>query len=668
MILLLNLIACTLVLYQAQRIIFLVYNSNMFSDQAWSTLLLTLLVGLRFDLSAIAILSLPAFLVVLVGLYFRNSPKVFTAMVAVFFIFQFPLLAVNFSDSEFIHFLGRRMTFHTFQLFAEIQPGAAGLKTVLYAWKLFAVSVLIFIGYLFLIRFIWQRLKLVQMPARKLGIVLAGIFIAIVIAARGGLQSKPLNFAHAQVFSAPALNMAVTNTGFSVLQTIKRIPLERDQYFASTQELLQYLNGSVQGKNVLQGLRPSKPQNVVLIILESFNYDYMGKPFGDKGFTPFLDQMAGRSLFLENAYANSRRSIEGIASVMAGIPSLMAESFINSQYVSNYFWGIGSLLAERGYSSAFFHGAKNGTMYFDRFMQSAGVNQYYGLNEYPVKSDYDGTWGIWDEPFMLWSAQKISEFSGPFFASVFTLSSHHPFKIPVANQNQFPKGDLDILESVGYADFALKKFFEYCETQSWYKDTLFVVSADHTYKNLRPDFKNTLGKFRIPIMFFHPSVDLAKIKVTEPVSQIDILPSILDFLNVPVKDNNYLGRSVFIEGARSVTLYDEGAYYTVFDNHVLRWVRGKNPEMFRLSDLDMKSAIGGVAGGGAGAGAVGNGGSGSAEGRGSFISGGGSVKAEVGNAKANEAEIRDKIEKIQKATLQYFSQGMWDNRLYYPSR
>jgi phosphoglycerol transferase MdoB-like AlkP superfamily enzyme len=613
-------------LYQAQRAVFLIYNSTLFANEDIFSVLLTFIVGLRFDLSTIAILSVPAFAVLIIASFLKQSQKINSIMIGIFFIFQFPLLAVNFSDSEFIHFLGRRMTFHTFQLFSEIQAGSSGLATVLYAWKLFLFSVVIFVGYLFLINRLWKRYRNHKLPFQNRWSNLAVIFILLIVSARGGLQSKPLNFAHAQVFSAPALNMAVTNTGFSVLQTIKRVPLERDQFFKSNSELISYLNGSVKGRSLLDGLRPKKSQNVVLIILESFNFDYMGKPFGDKGFTPFLDELSQKALFLENAYANSRRSIEGIASIMAGIPSLMTESFINSQYVANYFWGVGTLLAEKNYESAFFHGAMNGTMYFDRFMESAGVQHYYGLDQYPVKTDHDGTWGIWDEPFLQWSGQKISQMREPFFASIFTLSSHHPFNIPTQFKNKFPKGGLDILESIGYTDLALKNFFEFCKIQKWYSETLFVVVADHTYKNFRTEYKNTLGKFRIPILFYHPTIDLRSIKNSEPVSQIDILPSILDFLDVPLKEQNYLGRSIFIPGPRNVTLYDEGAYFTVMDNYVLRWVRGKTPEMFQLTDLDLK------------------------------------------NPMQDLTEQKTKLENTQKATLQYFSQGMWDNRLYYPSQ
>lgn len=612
----------TLLLYSVQRLVFVFYNWKLFSNQPVIDLFKALLVGLRFDLYTVSILALPAFLVSLLS--FKKQQRQLSMMGVLFFSFQFPFLALNFSDAEFIHFLGRRMTYHSISLLTEVKGGANLFETLFYTWKLFVGSLLIYATYCFFLWRGWKNLRTFSVDFFSSKLAKAALFVLILISARGGLQSKPLNFAHAQVFLSPPLNLALTNTGFSILQTVKRVPLERNHFFESSEQFLPYLNGAVKNNSLIESQRLAKPQNVVLIILESFNFDYM-KAAGNKGnHTPFLDELASQGLFFKNAYANSRRSIEGIASILAGIPSLMTESFINSQYVSNFFWGVGTILAERQYSSAFFHGAKNGSMYFDQFALKAGIQSYYGLNEYPNKSDYDGSWGVWDEPFLNWTAQKINSMSQPFFASVFTLTSHHPFKIPDPYKGVFPKGNLDILESIAYTDLSLKKFFEKIRSQPWFADTLFVISADHTYKNSLPEFDHVLGKFRIPIIFYHPQVSFKGVDENQLISQIDILPSILDFLGFKMKEKNYLGRSVFIPGERSVTLYDEGAFYTLSKDHVLRWVKGKEPQLFLISDVQFEKPL------------------------------------------AGEPLIQQKVLNIQKATLQYFSEGMWDNRLYYP--
>ena len=104
------------------------------------------------------------------------------------------------------------------------------------------------------------------------------------------------------------------------------------------------------------------------------------------------------------------------------------------------------LLQKEGYHTSFFHGAKNGSMYFDQFMRTAGVKEFFGLNEYPNQDDYDGTWGIWDEPMLQWMSSKLNGFKQPFFSSIFSLTSHHPFVVPVKYRDQFPKGSVEVIE------------------------------------------------------------------------------------------------------------------------------------------------------------------------------------------------------------------------------
>ena len=99
-------------------------------------------------------------------------------------------------------------------------------------------------------------------------------------------------------------------------------------------------------------------------------------------------------------------------------------------------------------------------MNFDSFVKTIGVDNYYGMNEYNNSKDYDGNWGIFDEPFLQFMVDKVSDFPQPFFTGVFTLSSHHPYTIPQQHIGRFAKGPIPILEPVMYVDYALQKFFE----------------------------------------------------------------------------------------------------------------------------------------------------------------------------------------------------------------
>jgi phosphoglycerol transferase MdoB-like AlkP superfamily enzyme len=420
------------------------------------------------------------------------------------------------------------------------------------------------------------------------------------------------------------MNNLVLNSSFTLIQTVKRQSLPRDQFFSS-EEMLKWLRFGQGEKSLLEGHRPTQKPNVVLIIMESMGLEYMGRPHGDKGYTPFLDELSQKSLFFPNTFANARRSIEGIGAVMGGIPALMNEPFISSQYLTNYFLGIGTRLQSSGYHTSFFHGAQNGSMYFDQFMKSAGVKNYFGRNEYPTLADDDGTWGIFDEPFLQWMNQQLSTFPQPFFSAVFTLSSHHPFTVPKAYEGQFPKGTSEIHETIGYTDMALRKFFESAQKEPWFQNTVFILTADHTYKPSRPEYQNDLGLYRIPLIIYAPGLQLPRPPEDQVVQQTDILPTILDLLGIPENEHNYLGTSVFVPGDRFAVNFFDGHYLFVTKENFLTHNRGGDFELYSIQDPDQKHAL------------------------------------------TDTPEKKEEMTNRLKAVIQYFSQGMWDNKLYYPS-
>ena len=181
-----------------------------------------------------------------------------------------------------------------------------------------------------------------------------------------------------------------------------------------------------------------------------------------------------------------------------------------------------------GYSVSFYHGGKNGTMSFDNFVATTGAGNYYGMNEYPFKQDYDGSWGIFDEPYLQYFSNELSQKNNPFFATVFTLSSHHPYKLPAHLENKFDSSAIPIHNSIRYTDYALSQFFEAAKKTDWYKQTLFVITADHSAINQLPEYASSEGMFKIPMLFFDPS-NPKHVIMHQTVQQIDLMPTLLQF-------------------------------------------------------------------------------------------------------------------------------------------
>lgn len=608
------------------RVEYLAWNWASFSHQGVGDLALAFLVGARFDLAASAWLIAPILLFSLMPWPAALEPAWRRIAFAVFVVLQVPFLILNLADTEFVNFVGRRMTADVLFIVGEAQGKVGGLLQTFAV--LFAINTVVVAAQVF---FAW---KIVFAPSRAArpewapsgrlarGTLAVLLFLLTVLASRGGWQNKPISFVNANVFAAPLLNNLVLNTSFNILKNLEQENLPRVKFFDDRAEMLKHLNGAGAAPSLLEGRRPSRPQNVVVFILESFGSEYWGAA-GGAGWTPFLDSLAAKSLFFKNGFANGRRSIEGVAAVMTGIPALMNEPFITSPFTANRFVGLGTSLTERGYQTAFFHGGHNGTMHFDSFMKSAGVDRYYGASEYPNPKDDDGTWGIYDGPFFQWMLAQMNGFKTPFLAVNFSISSHNPYALPPEARDRYPEGPLPIAKTIRYTDEALKDFFAAAEKEPWFKDTLFVITADHTFKAPSPEWDNEISRYRVPILFYHPNFTWpAGLDRDQIVQQIDILPSVLDVLGLPTDEGLALERSVFQPGERTATLFLDGNYMIVAKDFYLQQPRGAPGQMYSMTDPAAAHPL-----------------------------------TEPMTRKV-DLELR------LKAAIQYFSEGMWDNRLY----
>ena len=327
------------------------------------------------------------------------------------------------------------------------------------------------------------------------------------------------------------------------------------------------------------GDKPFTRENVVVIILESFAREYIGSLNKDleggtyTGYTPFIDSLLRESLTFEVSLGNGRKSIDAMPSIFASLPSLETP-YIISHYANNQINGIASLLKKKGYYTAFFHGAPNGSMGFDSFARMSGFENYIGMDQYPGKDDFDGMWGVWDEPFFMFFADKLNTFPEPFLASLFSVSSHHPFEVPEKYKNKFKKGPAPIVEVVGYTDYALKQLFEKMSSSSWFSNTLFVITADHTNETLHKEYQNDFGVYSIPVIFYKPGSSLKGMK-NRIAQQIDIMPTILNYLGY---DEEFIafGNDLFDESYESFAFNTNGSTYQIYmKDHILEMIDNK---------------------------------------------------------------------------------------------
>ena len=528
-------IGLVLLVYLIYFNLFYLFNQNVFSGLTFANYLFLMLASLRFSLSAIAYTNLLyAFLVFFpCGLNFRIKS---TLLNSLFFLVNSVAFVFCTIDLVFFKFNGKRTGI---ELFLTQGMGSDLLRLIpsfaLDYWYVIIVFIILIYTFVKCVKKI--NVSYPIKPIQQFWISsLVWIFVLALhlIGGRGGLQLRSIKPVSAGLYAEPQYIPLVLNTPFCILRSSESSILKPKQYFRLEADRLKEFNPI---KQFSSDPISSKP-NVIIIILESFSNEYIGYFNKGKSYTPFLDSIFRQSHLYVRAYANGKRSIEGIPAVIAGMPSLSETPYISSNYSSNKIDALGSILKRKGYITSFFHGGHNGTMGFEYFTKIAGYDNYYGLNEFSGnQDDFDGKWGVFDKPFLLFSAKEISNYKKPFLAGFFTLSSHHPFLLP---RNYIYKGPKKIkhpiLKTIQYTDEALKAFFEYAKTQPWFKNTLFVFTADHTGPDLSKKAGTMAGIFQIPIAYYMPGKIEPKVdyRVTQ---QIDIAPTILDYLGY--KDKFY---------------------------------------------------------------------------------------------------------------------------------
>ncbi|MCX6292425.1 MAG: sulfatase-like hydrolase/transferase [Bacteroidetes bacterium] len=533
------------VLYSFCRFLFLLFNLAYFSEVPTSSLLKDFIAGIRFDLSAIIISNIVFIALHFNPLRFFYSRYYQLSLKIIFLAVNIPLLLFSFIDFCLFRFSAKHATSDAFKImsfgedFINTVPGM-----ILDFWYVLVVFILT----VFLLVYAYQKIKPAASAAANnthqpffivRNIVFSVVAIAgVVTGFRGGIQYKPISIISASRYGSSKDVALILNTPFTILKTLGKNHLTEMTFFSEEEAekispLVHHYNGDEKFRNL----------NVVVIVMESFGNEYIGGMNHDRGYTPFLDSLMKESLVFPRAFANGKRSIEGIPSIVAGIPSLMAEPFITSSYSENSITSLASLLRKKRYFTSFYHGGTNGTMGFDNFVHLAGFESYYGRREYRNEKDFDGNWGIYDEPFLQNFAKQLNGMKQPFFSVVFTLSSHHPYSIPEDLKNRFRKGTLPIHQSIQYADYSLKKFFEAASQMSFFDSTLFVITADHTALSEYPFYQGKVGMYSVPILYYrhHSSLKGTSQLTTQ---HIDILPSILDYLHYDEPFFSF-GQSVF---------------------------------------------------------------------------------------------------------------------------
>jgi len=551
-----------LAFYQLSRIGFMLRNPATVEGMQPEDVPGFLFYALRFDLSLF--FSLFGIFLLLLVLPFRQKNLRRFIRYAFTIVFTFGFLP-ELIDIFFFSFNGRRLDFPALKFLLNDALGQ--FPQLLSNFPLVPLLAII------LPFLVWKSFPGRQ-PDAKTAIHLAwmhSILPALLVIAcsaaliRNSTGQKPLLPGNAFVLHPQQTGHAALNSGFVMLKTLEAKELEEARFVSEESVRLLLAQDSIES-----GYPAFIGKNVVLLVLESFATEYTGLEKGGAAQTPFFDSLARAGTYFPNHFASGRTSRDALPAILASVPAWMDESFAGSSYVSTRIEGLGSTLMRNGYETAFFHGGKNGTMSFDLISRLCGFSGYYGLDEYPDKGDYDGNWGIFDRPFLQFSANRLNKMKQPFAACIFTLSSHQPYTLPPGWKDTTGTGGNPVFRAIRYSDDALRHFFSAASRMPWYQNTLFVLSADHTHQNFSPQFANHSGQFDVPLVFFFPGKKIVA-DSSRFIQHTDVRRIILEMLGSKPRLENHLSSELNAVSGLLPMQYQDGFYHIIHPDGTLSW-------------------------------------------------------------------------------------------------
>jgi len=293
----------------------------------------------------------------------------------------------------------------------------------------------------------------------------------------------------------------------------------------------------------VRGHGPERRLNVVVVTVESLGAEFVGA-YGDaRGLTPNLDRLARESLWFGKVYATGNRTVRGLEAVTLALPPTPGQSIVRRPGNESLF-SLGSVFEDKGYGVLFAYG---GYGYFDNMNAFFDANDYRAVDRRAIPAahvEFENIWGVADEHLFDQVLEELDRERAahpgrPFFAHVMTTSNHRPYT--------YPAGRIDIPPGTGregavkYSDYALGRFIEAARTRPWFRDTVFVLTADHG-ASARGGMQIPVEKYRIPLLVYSPA-HVAPRRVDRLMSQIDLAPTLLGLLDFDYY-SKFLGRDL----------------------------------------------------------------------------------------------------------------------------
>ena len=582
------------------RLLFYAYNSTLIGEIPFSEWWSLVCGSLKFDTVSILYANTLFIILSLIPLRVRES-RWWRRVKAWYYVVVNAVLIVvaNLADTIYFHYTQKRFTADEIFFADNDNSLLLVLKFAAENWYivLFGIAFIIMLaaGYWrktrewSMLNGVWYYLGSTVIFVAALGLCVGGV--------RGGFtkMTRPITMSNATLYTADNMRATmILSNPFCILRTIGSSgKISYQKYFS--EEELHSIYSPEHHPALTEEATELEGRNVVVFVMESFSAEHSAllRPdlYADKeqkGYTPFMDSLIRQSYTFYNMYANGRRSIQALPAVWASIPSyknpfvLMPQSMAETR-------ALPAILRDKGYRTMFFCGSDHGSMGFGAFARTTGIEHLYSRQDYEArrgKGDFDGYWGIWDEKFIDYMGEELQQSQSPFFATIFTLTSHHPFVIPEEYEGKFPEGLTPNHKCVGYVDNAVGKFFAKYGDEEWFQNTIFVFVADHVSSEQFSDvFRTSPGSYQVMGFIHAPNSSLVG-EHRQVVSQVDIMPTLLGLLG---NDEPYFafGRDIFGEHeAEPISVsYDNNMFQAITAQHLILFDENQVVAVYALDDV-----------------------------------------------------------------------------------
>jgi phosphoglycerol transferase MdoB-like AlkP superfamily enzyme len=548
-----------LLFFFLERLIFLFSFSHKLKTVGFAEIAKSFVVGLWMDASMAAYISVLPLLIVLF-LWFIPALKLRASILK----WYTGILVVAFSIICVFNFniyreWGSKINFKALD-YAFNSPNeavASGASSPILA-SLLTLAALIAISFYLMKRVIlYKRLANNSFLAKAtVSMLLIGLtFLAI----RGGWQLSPMNESMAYYSNKPLLNHATINTEWGLMRDILNNKSNKNPYnYYSKKDATDITNELFKQPTspTSQILTAVKP-NVVVIIMESFTADVVESLGGDKGVAPQMEKLASEGVLFDHIYASGDRTDKGIVAVLNAFPSQAIRSIMKVNSKQDKLPSLSNTFSEQGYHTSFFYGGEIEFFNMKSYLLSHHYDQLVQKSDFK-KSDMNSKWGAYDDLVYKKLLNEVGQTKQPFFATLLTLTNHEPFEVP--GEPHFPGSEVEnkFRSTAYYADSCLGSFISNAKKTSWYKNTLFVVVADHGHRLPRNQSEIFHpNRFRIPLLFLGDVIkpEFRGKRINKIGSQTDIAATLFTQLQMPVQQFKW-SRNLLNSGTPEFAFFD----------------------------------------------------------------------------------------------------------------